>query len=79
MVDEVAELAFQFQGFGGEGAGGFEGAGVFLAERLKAAVWIRLPWRCREVRQCLADSKRVYERVFRERIPRSSRLTLADL
>ena len=32
MVDEVAEGALQGQGFGGEGAGGFNAAGVFLAQ-----------------------------------------------
>ena len=36
MVDEVAEGALQGQGFGGESAGGFEGAGVFVAQRVKA-------------------------------------------
>ena len=34
MVDEVAEVAFQFQGFGGKAAGGFDGAGVFGARSL---------------------------------------------
>ena len=32
MVDEVAEGALQVQGFGGEGAGGGDGAGVFGAQ-----------------------------------------------
>jgi hypothetical protein len=31
LVDEAAERALQRQGFGGEGAGGFDGAGVFVA------------------------------------------------
>jgi hypothetical protein len=30
LVDEVAEGALQGQGFGGQGAGGFDGAGVFV-------------------------------------------------
>ena len=34
-VDEVAEGALQVQGFGGEGAGGFDGAGVVAPQRLK--------------------------------------------
>jgi hypothetical protein len=32
LVDEVAEHAHQFQCFGGEGAGGLDGAGVFFAQ-----------------------------------------------
>jgi hypothetical protein len=36
LVDEVAEGAPQVQGFGGEGAGGLDGAGVLGAQRLKA-------------------------------------------
>jgi hypothetical protein len=32
LVDEVAEGALQGQGFNGEGAGGFDGAGVFGAQ-----------------------------------------------
>jgi hypothetical protein len=32
LVDKVAEGALQGQGFGGEGAGGFEGARVFVAQ-----------------------------------------------
>ena len=32
MVDEVAEGALQGQGFGGEGAGGFEGASVIVLQ-----------------------------------------------
>ena len=32
LVDEVAEGALQGLGFGGEGAGGFDGAGVFFAQ-----------------------------------------------
>src|ERR1017187_5485791 len=34
LVDEVAEGALQFQGLGGTGAGGFNTAGVFLAQSL---------------------------------------------
>ena len=34
LVDEVAAGALQFQGFGGKGDGGFNGAGVFLAQCL---------------------------------------------
>ena len=34
-VDEVAELAFQGQGFGGESTGGGEGLGVLIAQRLQ--------------------------------------------
>ena len=34
LVDEVAERALQFQSFGGEGAGGFDAAGVLLAQSL---------------------------------------------
>ena len=33
-VDEVADGAPQCQGFGGEGAGRFEGAGVFVPQRV---------------------------------------------
>jgi hypothetical protein len=36
LVDEVAEGALRDQRFGGEGAGGFEGARVFVAQRVKA-------------------------------------------
>ena len=36
LVDEVAERALQVQGFGGEGAGGVDGAGVFVPQRVKA-------------------------------------------
>ena len=36
LVDEVAEGTLQVQGFGGEGAGGFDGAGVLVAQRVKA-------------------------------------------
>ena len=36
LVDEVAEGALQFQGFGGEGADGLDGVRVFPAQRLKA-------------------------------------------
>ena len=35
-LDEVAEGALQGQGFGGEGAGGLDGAGVFVAQCVKA-------------------------------------------
>ena len=35
-VDEVAERALQGQGFGGEDVGGFEGAGVFVAQGVRA-------------------------------------------
>jgi hypothetical protein len=34
MVDEVAEGALQRQGFGSDGSGGFEAAGVFVAQRV---------------------------------------------
>ena len=36
MVDEVAQGAHQFQGFGGAGAGGIESAGAFLAQGVEA-------------------------------------------
>jgi hypothetical protein len=36
LVDEVAEGALQGQDFGGEGAGGFDGAGVFVAQGVEA-------------------------------------------
>ena len=36
MIDEVAEGALQGQGFGGEGAGGFDGASVFVAQCVEA-------------------------------------------
>src|ERR1017187_8490197 len=36
LVCEVAEGALQFQGFGGEGAGGLDGADVFVPESVKA-------------------------------------------
>ncbi len=36
LVDEVAEGALQFQDFSGEGAGGFDGAGVLVPQRVKA-------------------------------------------
>ena len=36
LVDEVAEGALQGQGFGGAGAGGFDGSGVFVAQSVKA-------------------------------------------
>jgi hypothetical protein len=32
FVDNVADFAFKAQGFGGEGAGGVDGSGVFLPE-----------------------------------------------
>ena len=34
LVDEVAEGAFQSQRFGGEGAGGLDGAGVLVPQRV---------------------------------------------
>ena len=36
LVCEVAEGALQFQGLGGEGAGGLESAGAFLAKGVEA-------------------------------------------
>ena len=36
LVDEVAEGALRDQRFGGEGAGGFEGARVFVPQCVKA-------------------------------------------
>ena len=36
LVDEVEEGALQFQGFDGEGAGGLESAGAFLAQGVEA-------------------------------------------
>jgi len=36
LVDQIAEGALQGQGFGGEGSGGFDGAGVFAAQPVKA-------------------------------------------
>ena len=35
LVDEVAEGALRDQRFGGEGAGGVDGAGVFVAQRVR--------------------------------------------
>ena len=35
LVDEVAEAALQSQSFGGEGAGGVDGAGVFVPKPCK--------------------------------------------
>ena len=35
MVGEVAEGALQSHGFGGEGEGGFDGAGVLVPQRVK--------------------------------------------
>jgi hypothetical protein len=35
LVDEVAEHALQFRGFGGDGAGGLDGAGVPVPQRLR--------------------------------------------
>ena len=40
LVDEVAEGALQVQGFGGEGARGFDGAGVLVPQRGKLS-WVR--------------------------------------
>ena len=34
MADEAAKRALQLQGFGGEGVGGHNAAGVFLAQSL---------------------------------------------
>lgn len=42
LVDEVAEGALQFQGFGGEGAGGVDGAGVLVTQRVDAGGGQRL-------------------------------------
>jgi len=42
LVDEVAERALQGQRFGGEGAGGCEGAGVLITQRVKAGGGQRL-------------------------------------
>ena len=42
MVDEVAERALQGQGLRGEGAGGGDGAGMLLPERLEAGGGQRL-------------------------------------
>jgi len=36
LVDKVAEAALQDQGFGGESAGGGNGAGVFAEQRVKS-------------------------------------------
>ena len=36
LVDEVAEGALQFQGFGGEGEGGVNGAGELVPQRVDA-------------------------------------------
>src|ERR1035438_7145491 len=36
LVDEVAEGALQFQGFGGEGVGGVDGAGVLVPQSLNS-------------------------------------------
>jgi hypothetical protein len=36
LVDRVAEGALQFQGFGGEGEGGVNGAGVFIMQSVKS-------------------------------------------
>jgi hypothetical protein len=35
LVDEVAERVLQVQGFSGKGAGGGDGAGVLVAQRVK--------------------------------------------
>ena len=35
LADEVAERALQRQGFGGKGAGGFNGSGVFVPQCVK--------------------------------------------
>jgi hypothetical protein len=35
LVDEVAEGAFQVQGFSGKGAGGGDGAGVLVPQRVQ--------------------------------------------
>jgi hypothetical protein len=35
LVDEVAEGALKGQGFGGEGAGGGDGAGVLVPQRVE--------------------------------------------
>jgi len=42
LVDEVAERALQGQGFGGAGAGGFEGAGVLGPQCVEASSGQRL-------------------------------------
>ena len=36
MVDQIAEIALQVQGFGGKGAGGFDGVPIFGAQALDA-------------------------------------------
>ena len=36
LVEEVTQGAFQGQAFGGEGAGGLDGARVFVAQGVKA-------------------------------------------
>jgi hypothetical protein len=41
LVDEVAERALQFQDFGGEGGGGFEGAGEILPLFLEQMLALR--------------------------------------
>jgi hypothetical protein len=42
LVDEVAQGAFQGQGFGAEGAGGLNVAGVLVPQRVKASGGQRL-------------------------------------
>ena len=37
LVDEVAESARQVQGFGGQGAGGDDGAGVLVPQRVEVS------------------------------------------
>lgn len=36
LIDEIAKDALQGQSLGGEGAGGFDAAGVFVPQRVKA-------------------------------------------
>jgi hypothetical protein len=42
LVHEVTDPAFELQGFCSEGSGGYDGGGVFLAERLEAGGGERL-------------------------------------
>ena len=51
-VDEVAEGALQFQGFGGEGAGGLDGAGISASKDVAAPG--RLQPACRDMPQSLS-------------------------
>ena len=52
LVDEVAEGALQFQGFGGEGEGGLDGAGISASKDVAAPGWLQPS--CRDMPQSLS-------------------------